>query len=473
MPDRPNLLLMMSDEHRRDAMGCAAGLPVRTPNLDALAARGALFENAYTPSPICVPARAAVATGRPVHLTGHWDSAAPWAGEPASWMDRLAEAGRPVCAIGKLHYAGPGLGFAEEILPMHVVGGGWPLSLLRDDPPEYAAAADLAEEAGPGESDYVRYDLAVTEAAERWISDPARKAAPWAAMISWVSPHYPLVAPEEFYGLYDPGTLGEAALREPDDRPAHPGLREMARFWDYDRHFDSAAAGRARAGYFGLVSFLDRNLGRARAALEATGQAGNTLVVYVSDHGEMLGDHGFWTKSVMYEASAGVPMIMAGPGVAPGRRVGTATSLLDLAPTLAAAAGADQDPSWTGTDLRALAEAPDDPDRAVFSEYHDAGTNAGCFMIRWDRWKYVAWAGGEPQLFDLAADPGEFRDLAGEAGLEDILAEGAARLASVCDPEAVSASALADQRRRVGERGGREAILAADAFGHTPVPRMN
>ena len=94
-------------------------------------------------------------------------------------------------------------------------------------------------------------------------------------------------------------------------------------------------------------------------------------------------------------------------------------------------------------------------------------------MVRWGRWKYVAWAGSAAQLFDLEADPGEFRDLAGETGLDGVLADGAARLAAICDPDAVSAAALADQRRRAGDRGGREAILAADAFGRTPVPRMN
>lgn len=461
-----NLLLLMSDEHRRDVMGCMGHPVVRTPHLDALAARGTVFTNAYTPSPICVPARAAVATGQYVHRTGHWDSAAPYAGDPASWMHRLAAAGWPVTAIGKLHFEGPGHGFTEEILPMHVAGGGWPLSLLRQDPPAFDAAAELADGVGPGESDYTRYDRAVTAAAERWLADPARHAEPWAAMVSWVSPHYPLVAPAEFYQMYESGDIGAPVAHVPQ----HPELQEMARFWDYDRHFTSETARRARAAYFSLGSFLDRNIGRVLAALEEAGQRDDTLVIYVSDHGEMLGDHGFWTKSVMYEASAGAPMILAGPGMPAGRRVGTAASLLDLAPTLAAAAGVAPDPDWPGTDLRLLAEAPDDPRRAVFSEYHDGGAATGCFMLRWDRWKYVAWAGAAPQLLDIAADPDERHDRAGDPALASVLAEGARRLAQVCDAEAVSAAAFDDQRRRREARGGRQALLAAEAFNHTPVP---
>lgn len=133
-----NFLILISDEHRRDAMGCMGHPLVKTPNLDALAARGTVFERAYTPSPMCVPTRAALATGHYVHCSGHWDSATPYAGEPRSWMHRLRDAGVVVTAIGKLHFRSgeDDTGFSEQILPMHVVGGiGWTVGLLRKDPP--------------------------------------------------------------------------------------------------------------------------------------------------------------------------------------------------------------------------------------------------------------------------------------------------------------------------------------------------
>ena len=128
-----NFLVIMSDEHRRDAMGCMGHAQVKTPHLDALARRGVVFERAYTASPMCVPTRAAVATGLPVHQTGHWDSASPYAGTPDSWMHALRTAGHEVVSIGKLHFrsAEDDNGFTDEILPIHVVGGvGWTVGLL-------------------------------------------------------------------------------------------------------------------------------------------------------------------------------------------------------------------------------------------------------------------------------------------------------------------------------------------------------
>jgi choline-sulfatase len=212
MPDSAkNLLIVISDEHRRDAMGCAGHPIVRTPHLDRLAAQGALFEAAYTPSPMCVPTRAAIACGDHVHRIGYWDSATPYDGARRSWMRRLRDAGVETVSIGKLHFRSgeDDNGFSEEILPMHVVGGvGWPIGLLRENPPAYDAAAELAADVGAGPSSYTEYDRAITAAAERWLE--GRRAAarrPWAAFVSLVSPHYPLRAPEDWLALYPPEAM--------------------------------------------------------------------------------------------------------------------------------------------------------------------------------------------------------------------------------------------------------------------------
>lgn len=473
-----NLLILISDEHRRDAMGCMGHPIVKTPNLDALAAGGTVFERAYTPSPMCVPTRAALASGRYVHQTGHWDSATPYAGEPASWMHSLRAAGVHVASIGKLHFRSgqDDNGFSEEILPMHVVGGvGWAVGLLRKDPPPYDAAAELAQDVGRGDSSYTAYDLDIARAAEDWLAAPERKQQPWAAFVSLVSPHYPLTAPEAYYDLYDPECMDLPVAYGPQDRPDHPELRNVARFFDYDAHFDEAKLREAKAAYYGLTSFMDACVGRVLAALEASGQAEDTLVIYVSDHGDMMGDLGFWTKQVMYEASVGVPMILAGPGVPAGKRCRTAASLLDLAPTaleaLKVAEATDQAP-LPGRSLLALALQPDDPKRAAFSEYHDGGSTTGTFMLRWDRWKYVYYVGYPPQLFDLDADPHELCDRARHGGDEvaAALAEGERRLRAICDPEAVDSRCFADQAAKIEALGGREACLNAYIFNHTPTP---
>ena len=475
-----NLLIIISDEHRKDAMGCAGHPLVKTPNLDALAARGAHFTNAYTPSPMCVPTRAAIATGDYVHKIRNWDSASPYDGKTRSWMRHLRDAGLEVVSIGKLHFRSgdDDNGFSKEILPMHVVGGiGWPVGLLRETLPPYDAAAELAADVGPGTSTYTEYDRQITEATEHWLCAKAGSQDPWAAFVSLVSPHYPLTCPEDFYAMYDPARMDLPVGYPERSPPEHSELKNVAGFFDYDRYFDEPKMREAKAAYYGLTSFMDACVGRILKALEASGQAENTVVVYVSDHGDMMGDQGFWTKQVMYEQSAGVPIILAGPGVPKGRQVTTGASLLDLAATALDVTGVGHDTqsrALPGVSLRRLANAEDDPERTILSEYHDGGSTTGTFMLRWQHWKYVHYVGHAPQLFDLKTDPDEVRNLAtlqpNDPDTIAALAEGENRLRAICDPDAVNALCFADQKARITELGGEEACLNAYVFNHTPTP---
>ncbi|MEM1275715.1 MAG: sulfatase-like hydrolase/transferase [Pseudomonadota bacterium] len=464
-----NLLIFISDEHRRDAMGCMGHPIVQTPNLDALAARGTVFENAYTPSPMCVPTRAALACGEHVHRCGYWDSATPYNGKRPSWMHAVRDAGIEVSSLGKLHFRSDedDNGWTEEILPMHVVGGvGWVAGLLRENPPDYHQAGELAADVGAGASTYTDYDRQITEAAEAWLA--SRSDAPWIGFVSLVSPHYPLTAPEAFYSLYNPDDMPLPIAYAPEARPDHPEIAHLLSFFDYDRYFDPAKMREAKAAYFGLTSFMDHCVGRVLAALEASGQAEETLILYTSDHGEMLGDHGIWTKQVMYESSAGVPMILAGPGVPQAHRVATAASLLDIAPTALEIAGVTAE--LPGRSLIDLANGPDDLDRTILSEYHDGGSSTGAFMVRWDRWKLVHYVDQPDQLFDLVNDPNELTDLASSPDAAPTLVEGLKRLHAICDPRAVNARAFADQAARIEALGGDTACREGFIFNHTPTP---
>ena len=295
--------------------------------------------------------------------------------------------------------------------------------------------------------------------------------------MSLVSPHYPLTCPEEYYNMYDPAQIDLPVGYSERFRPDHSELRNVAGFFDYDRHFDEQKMREAKAAYYGLTSFMDNCVGRILTALDTSGQAENTVVVYVSDHGDMLGDQGFWTKQVMYEQSAGVPMIVSGPGVPRGRRVETGASLIDLAATAMDVTGVARDDAsraLPGVSLRDLACAEDDPDRTILSEYHDGGSTTGTFMVRWQRWKYVHYVGHSPQLFDLNADPDELRDLAAlcpnNSDVAAAMVEGERRLREICDPDAVNAQCYADQKARIAELGGEEACLNAYRFNHTPTP---
>ena len=223
-----NVLFLMSDEHSREVAGCYGNPIVRTPNLDALAARGAVFENAYCNSPICVPSRASLATGDYVHRIGYWDSAAAYDGRIPSWHHRVREAGRDMVSFGKLHYrsADDDNGFTEVQHPMYVVDGiGDTHGLLRKDKRVREVARELAQEAGRGMSVYTRYDTRVADATIRWFRERGERrndGRPWVLFSSMVSPHYPLIAPDAFYDLYAGVDLPRPRLYDPADRPVHP-----------------------------------------------------------------------------------------------------------------------------------------------------------------------------------------------------------------------------------------------------------
>ena len=472
-----NLIFILSDEHQRNIAGCYGDRMAITPNIDALAARGARFTNAYTPCPICVPARAALATGRWVHQTKAWDNAAPYHGEMTTWHHRLRSNGHRVVSIGKLHFRATDddNGFSEEILPLHVLDGiGDLIGMLREPPAKRGSMPALAESAGPGSSTYNDYDRSIAAAACQWIATQAtRSEKPWALFVSFVRPHFPLTAPPEFYKLYPPDRMAMPRLYDEAGRPHHPAVTELKSVMNYDDYFkDEQAVRRAIASYYALVSFLDHNIGQVVAAIEAAGLTKSTRVIYTSDHGDNLGCRGLWGKSVMYEESTAIPMIMAGSGITPGAVVDTPASLVDCYRTVLEAVGCPitaEDRARPSHSLWEIA-AGARPDRHVLSEYHAVASITGSFMIRHGRWKYIHHVGYRPELFDLERDPGETSDLAERPDMASVLAECKAALCRICDPEAVSAEAFADQHRRIASYGGREAIMARGDYGYTPAP---
>ncbi len=478
MTSRPrNVLVIMSDEHNPKFLGSAGHPYVETPNLDALAARGTRFTQAYTTCPICVPARAAFAVGRYVNEIGFWDNSDAYDGAIPSWHHVLRDAGHRVVSIGKLHFRGhrgDDHGFSEELVPMHIVDGiGDIKGLVRDDIPQRKGGEKMAKLAGPGESTYTIYDREIASRAQIWLHEEARKwrDKPWVLFVSFVAPHFPLTAPPHWYYRYAQQDLPMPKLYGKAERPAHPFVREYAHTVDYDSHFHSPAdVKRALAGYAGLVSSLDENIGHVLSALQAAGLVDDTQVLYTSDHGDNQGARGLWGKSTFYEESAGVPAIIAGPGIAHGRVVDTPVSHIDFAPTILEAAGAPVSSSrFPGASLAAIAGGAR-PARPVLSEYHAIGSTGGGFMLRFDRFKYCRYAAHPPQLFDLRNDPEELVDLASDPAQVPHMAEAERRLRAALDPAEVDARAKARQAELLAAAGGREAALARGDLGFTPAP---
>jgi choline-sulfatase len=477
-----NVLIIMSDEHDPRHMGCSGSPIAVTPNLDRLAARGVRFPHAYTPSPICVPARAAFATGRRVFETRHWDNASPYDGTPTGWGHVLQGRGIRVESIGKLHYRAEEdpAGFDVEHLPMHVAGGhGMVWASIRDPYLKRDGASSgrmFGDRIGRGESSYTAYDRSVTACAVDWLHAAAarRSAQPFVLYVGLVAPHFPLIAPAEFYDLYAGKALPQPKLHPDGGYLRHPWVQAYAEFERNEENFSSPQERHAAfVAYYGLTSFLDHHVGQLVQALESSGLAEDTVVLYTSDHGDNLGARGVWGKSTLYQESVGIPMIAAGPGLAPGGVCETAVDLLDLFPTILEAAGVDPEPEMQGRPGRSLfglAAAPVDSARPIFSEYHAAGSNTAGFMLRKGRWKYHYYVRFRPELFDLEADPQELHDLAQDPAHAEVLREMERALRRIADPEAIDAQAKADQRALIARFGGIDKASRIGAKGATPAP---
>ncbi|MFT6580893.1 MAG: choline-sulfatase [Alphaproteobacteria bacterium] len=484
-----NLLVIMSDEHNPQMLGCAGHPLVKTPNLDRLAARGTRFSRAYTPCPICVPARASFATGRYVHETQCWDNAIAYDGRIESWGHRLQAAGVRVGSIGKLHYRAEEdpTGFDKQHIPMHIKDGVGMVHLsVRRQFPDFTpppfqkggGAAGIVLKAGPGESAYTNYDRQIADLACDWLREVAQQDAPqreepWTLFVSFVTPHYPLLAPEAFFNLYPVDEMPAPKFGHESSFQNHP--------W-FDRAVSENAGADASpeqhrtalAAYLGLCSFMDAQVGRVLDAMDENGLTEDARIIYTSDHGENAGARGLWGKSNHYEEASGIPVIVAGPGVPEGRVCATPTSLVDAFPAIVESAGLglQADKTLPGRSWFELANQADDPDRIVFSEYHAARSPSASYMIRKGRFKYIHYVGFDPELFDLETDGEETTNLAKDPEYATILAEYESCLRDIVDPDAVDRQANDAQKTLVLSRGGPEAVYAnlVTSKHYTPAP---
>lgn len=469
----PHVIFIMTDQHARYASGAYGNDVVKTPALDALAETGTVFETAYCPSPMCVPSRASIMTGKPVHEIGAWDNAHPYSGEPEGWAHVLSDAGIRTAVIGKMHFrsAADDTGFRETILPLDVTDGvGDIYSLIRENMPSRASLADLVRQAGVGESPYLQYDRDVAKAACQWL-DTASHDDSWALAVSFATPHHPLKAPQQYWDLYPDMDL-PPEWTGPGNQ--HPYPAELRRVMGVDSPFTEDEVRRARRAYFALCTLADELVGQVIDHAAARGfDTSNTVIIYTSDHGTSLGERGLWWKHHLYEESVGVPLIVAGPGYGGGERVPQPVSLTSVYATILDALKVPEPestpprtPSLSGPDRSTLAGG--------FAEYHGLGASSAAFMLRKDRFKLIYFATQPPQLFDLSTDPEELINLAEDPGHASVLTELLTDLRTLVDPEAADAAARTAQQLLIEKFGGREKILAQGfRIPYTPVPSQD
>lgn len=428
----PNLLFLITDQQQ--AATVAPGSPCLTPHLDALAARGAQFNRCYAPNPICSPSRASLMTGLLPHSHGMVDvthAVPPYRAELqpglSFWPQTLQAAGYRTAYYGKWHVERTNrldrFGFDEyDVARYHQLQG----LVERTGPMQPRGVVRQ-----PGYRDFLLYGAVdePVEATPEWTlyqdgvhflrAVAQRPGQPWALFLSSEAPHDPYIAPRGYYERYNPVTLPPPASFD-DGLAGRPAIyRRIQRVW---QELGWAQAAEATACYYALCSLLDELIGGLLAELEALGLAGNTVVVFTSDHGDYLGAHRLFLKGIpAFEEAYRVPLILAGPGIPAGRRVDQVASLLDLPMTLTDLL-LGRPFSGQGRSLTPLlaGHAAAWPNEA-YAEMQGQRFAYQQRIVWQENWKYVFNTFDEDELYDLAADPHELRNLAADPGQRDVL----------------------------------------------------
>ena len=453
---QPNILILMVDQLNGTLFPDGPVDWLHAPNLKKLAAKSARFRNCYTASPLCAPGRASFMSGQLPSVTGVYDNAAEFPSDLPTYAHHLRRAGYQTCLSGKMHFVGPDQmhGFEERLTTdIYPADFGWT--------PDYRKPGERIDwwyhnmgsvtGAGVAEiSNQMEYDDEVAYNATRKLYDLARghDDRPWCLTVSFTHPHDPYVARKEFWDLYEDcehlePEVGAIPYEEQD---AHSKRIFDANDW---RSFDITREDirRSRQAYFANISYLDRKVGEILDVLERTRQ--EAVILFVSDHGDMLGERGLWFKMSFYEGSSRVPMMISGPGVTPGL-VTDPVSNIDVCPTLCDLAGISMEEvaPWTfGETLVPIANSTP-RETPVRMEYAAEASYAPMVSLRQGKWKFNQCKLDPDQLFDLDADPHEMTNLADDPAHADTLAAFRADAAARWDLDRFDEEVRKSQARR-------------------------
>ncbi|MCC6173958.1 MAG: sulfatase-like hydrolase/transferase [Chloroflexi bacterium] len=421
-PRSARVLFITADQQRQDSLPTYGRDFVRAPNLERLARGGAVFDRAFVPAPLCQPTRAAILTGLSPHVHGVLDNHV-WFSPPVhSWVPEVTAAGYRTAAIGKMHFYpwDDPHGFTDRIsaedkrhyyrrddYTLWLESQGYE----RKHPP---SVPGYYEGMGAMPSDLptdLHLDSFIGDRGAEWLR--ANASEPFFAWVSFNSPHDPYDPPAELAHLYDDapipspvGSEADLATRPAAQREAYRGTLENPLFdMDY-RGLSPAAIRRIRAHYYAEITHIDNQVGKLLAALDEAGVLDDTLIIYSSDHGDALGDHGLIFKNFFYESMVRVPLLVHGPGVAAGSRTSALVDTIDIAATILTHLGLPLPDPCQSRALQPLLAHPQQTHReAVYSYVNDRA------MVRTDRWKLTRYGDGDGELYDLETDPNELHNL--------------------------------------------------------------
>ena len=426
---KPNILLFMVDQLTSFVLNCYGGTVCQTPNIDALADRGTVFDNAYCPYPLCAPSRFGMMAGRLPSRIGAYDNGAEFPAATPTFAHYLRLHGYYTCISGKMHFVGPDQyhGYEErlttEIYPADMSWTPAPdfRDFNKDDERAYTfgvSTIDTVKDAGPvARSMQIDYDEDVIHHAIRELYTRARSTddRPFMMTVSLTQPHDPYVTTRSYWDQYPDGNIDNPRVPfiPVEQRDAHS--KSLYYHYGQDKcELSESDYRNARRGYYGMISFIDELFGRLMAALKESGFDDNTVVMFSSDHGDMIGERGMWFKKTLYNPAIQVPMIISHPEYA-AARVNAPVSLLDVFPTMLDLAEIPSDSITTAIDGRSLMPAlrGDNIKGPVFAEHIDGGTEAPRVCVRDGNFKLIISRAYPPQLYDLATDPLELNNLAG------------------------------------------------------------
>lgn len=465
---QPNILLVMADQLTAMALRAYGNRVCLTPEIDRLAAGGTVFENAYCTYPLCAPSRFSLMSGRLPSRIGAFDNAAEFPAAVPTIAHYLRDAGYYTCISGKMHFVGPDQhhGYEDRLTTeIYPADFSWVPPVTYDEMPDPAQPAksgpapgvssvETIADAGPlARCMQVDYDDEVARRATQHIFDWRRygDGRPLFMTVSFTQPHDPYVTTADYWTLYTDAAMDAPRVPPLPLADMDPHSRGLFHHYGLDR-FDvtEAVCRRARRGYYAMISYVDRKLGELRATLDAAGIASETVIIFTSDHGDMIGERGLWFKKTLFDPAITVPLIMHRPGQAALRRVSAPVSLVDILPTLVELATGSESGIVTdheGTSLLPLT-ARDQPDRIVRAEHLDGATLAPRVMLRRGHHKIVASEAYPVQLYDLRNDPGETANLAGLPGYAEIQAGLQGHLNQSWDLPRLHREVVASQRVR-------------------------